>query len=45
MICRFIAEAPKLDIRRKLQSKMKSSYRELSREEYKAPEFSKNRIM
>jgi hypothetical protein len=45
MICGFIAEIPKLDIGRKLQSEMKSSYRELSREEYKAPEFAKNRIM
>jgi hypothetical protein len=38
-------QTPKLDIGRKLPSEMKSSYRELSREEYKAPEFSKNRIM
>jgi hypothetical protein len=30
-------QTPKLDIGRKLPSEMKSSYRELSREEYKAP--------
>jgi len=34
---------PKLDIGRKLKNEMKSSYP--SREEYKAPDLAKNRIM
>ena len=38
-------QTPTLDIGRKLQSEMKSSYRAPSREEYKVPDFAKNRIM